>query len=99
MKRPLVVLALVGCRPGPLDSGADDSAGPPDSGDTQLHDSSPPEDSASFGVLSLNLHCLFTSGTTFSDNEARFEAVAGAGGAEEGRVNALQGVCGSADAA
>lgn len=48
---------------------------------------------ASFGVLSLNLHCLKLDGTTFASNEARFAAIADAVRSEDIAVILAQEVC------
>lgn len=51
---------------------------------------------ASLSVLSLNLHCLITSGTSFADNRARLAAVAAAVADHQVDVVLAQEVCVSA---
>ncbi len=97
MRLLLAGMLLASCRPGPFDSGLFDSVGPGDSGDSGVEDTGPPDDERGFGLLSLNLHCLLTSGTGFADNRARFAAVAEVVAAERVRVIALQELCVSAD--
>ncbi len=50
-----------------------------------------------WALLSLNLHCLFTSSTSYSSNEARFDAIAGAVRDEGVAVMAVQEACHSSD--
>ncbi len=50
-----------------------------------------------YGILSLNLHCLFTSGTPYASNEARFEAIADAVLADDIAVLAVQEACHGAE--
>lgn len=47
----------------------------------------------SFGIMSLNLHCMKVDGTTFANNEARFAAVADAVNKEDVHAIAVQEAC------
>ncbi len=46
-----------------------------------------------YGLLTLNLHCLRSDGTTFRTNEERFGAIAAAVAAERVKVIAVQEAC------
>lgn len=62
--------------------------------DVDLEDASGPW--VPYGLLSLNLHCLKVSGTAFTTNQQRFEAIAKAVAAESIAAIAAQEVCVSA---
>jgi endonuclease/exonuclease/phosphatase family metal-dependent hydrolase len=87
------LLLLAACTPPAGGDGGDSGceACAQDSGETGIGgpDTAPPE----LTVLSLNLHCLMTSGTDFPDNRARLEALAEAVQAEGVQIIALQELC------
>jgi len=92
-----LALALCACTPDPAlpdDSGPPDSEPPGETGDVEPDDSDPP---AELALLSLNLHCLKTSGTDFGSNPERFAAIAEAVAADQVRAIALQELCVSQD--
>ena len=88
----LLALLVAGCGPSRGDSGLAADSGDSPVDDTQA-DSGDPQPDQSFGLLSLNLHCLKTEGTDFASNQERFEAVAEAVVAEDIQVIALQELC------
>jgi len=79
----------------------DDSGGPPSGDDDSGDDDSGDDDSGDddnqpwepYCLLSLNLHCLRTSGTEYGSNTARLEAVAAAAAAEGVAALAVQEAC------
>lgn len=73
---------------GPADSGPADG-GPADSGPAD----SGPADDGSFGLLSLNLHCLKLEPTAYASNAGRFAAIAQLVADMDVSVLTLQEVC------
>ncbi len=95
---PVLLLAACTCQQGgPPDSAGADSPLGDSAGETGGIVEETGEPDGSFGLLSLNLHCLRLDGTRYASNAARFEAVAAAVAAEEIRVIALQELCISAE--
>ncbi len=100
-RAPLLFLLQLGC-PAPGGDSVDDTAGelprdslPHETGDTagETEETGDTAPSDPVGLLSLNLHCLKTSGTDFDDNPARFEAIAEVVQAEGIQAIALQELC------
>jgi endonuclease/exonuclease/phosphatase family metal-dependent hydrolase len=56
-------------------------------------DVSPDASPATFGLLTLNLHCFKTEGTTYPDNAARWAAIASTVAAEDISVITVQEAC------
>jgi hypothetical protein len=97
----LAVAALVACSGSPsgAEPGAPPGEGPPGApsleadGGSRADAGGPGASGPTFTVLSLNLHCLKTTGTAFTTNEARFAAIAKTAHDEGVLVIVAQEVC------
>jgi len=84
-------LALAAGFQGACTAPADETAHPPE--ETGARDTGPGDEPASYGIATLNLHCLRTDGTSFSGNPERFEAIAAFLAAEDVALLAAQEAC------